>query len=188
MVKRHSKGINLSEEKGCLNAEGSQIWSLYSSPCLILALTLYVNWLSWFCTLLTEIFPWVSWLQCFFLETPWLYKEIGIFVVVHQRDCNCIFFLLKEDFLKLWLWFWKVVQNGDICNGHSNLERIQDKTQTETNGHVYNGTAVMNASSQSNTHVRQRQTGKENQESASDGQDSCKSSVTEEHVQVRLLI
>ncbi|XP_067035444.1 zinc transporter ZIP13-like isoform X2 [Acropora muricata] len=78
----------------------------------------------------------------------------------------------------------KVVQNGDICNGHSNLERIQDKTQTETNGHVYNGTAVMNASSQSNTHVRQRQTGKENQESASDGQDSCKPSVTEEHVQV----
>ena len=116
------------------------------------------------------------------------YREIGIFVVVHERDCNCIFFLSKEDFLNVWLWFWKVVQNGDICNGHSNLERIQDKTQTETNGHVYNGTAVMNASSQSNTHVRQRQTGKENQESASDGQDSCKSSLTEEHVQVRLLI
>ena len=86
------------------------------------------------------------------------------------------------------MWFWKVVQNGDICNGHSNLERIQDKTQTETNGHVYNGTAVMNASSQSNSHVRQRQTGKENQGSASDGQDSCKSSLTEEHVQVRFLI
>ena len=46
----------------------------------------------------------------------------------------------------------------------------------------------MNASSQSNTDLRQRQTGKENQESAPDAQDSCKSSVTEEHVQVRLMI
>ncbi|XP_074613674.1 zinc transporter ZIP13-like [Acropora palmata] len=80
----------------------------------------------------------------------------------------------------------KVVKNGDICNGYSSFENIQDKTQTETNGHVCNGTAVVNASSASNTHIRQRQrqTGKENQESVSDAQDSCKPSLTEEHVQV----
>ena len=60
-----------------------------------------------------------------------------------------------------------MVKNGDVGNRHVNQETLKNKTKPTANGHVCNGTVVMNGTAKAPLQVRQRHAGKESQENTS---------------------